>query len=246
MADESLKVARMAPADHLNWLRAESESFGQVLATGDLDAPVPSCPGWTLTDLTAHLGAVHRWARAAILTGPGPGEFPAPSGRPALADWFAEGAGKLQETLHASDPDADCWTFGDPRSVGFWMRRQAHENAIHRWDAQASQGTPEPLDPALATDGVDEVVDMFFPRQVRLERIPPLASSLRLNLPGASRTLAGDGTGPDPDTIDAEIAGPAEALLLLLWRRTDLDDPRLQLTGSRTAAAEVLAAGLTP
>jgi hypothetical protein len=32
-------------------------------AAGNLDTPVPSCPGWTVADLVAHTGAVHRiWA----------------------------------------------------------------------------------------------------------------------------------------------------------------------------------------
>ena len=40
-----------------------------------------------------------------------------------------------------------------------------------------SGGTPATRT-ALAVDGVDEVVTMFFPRQVRLGRIPPLTPSL--------------------------------------------------------------------
>jgi hypothetical protein len=32
--------------------------------------------------------------------------------------------------------------------------------------------------------------------------------------------------------VSAVVGGPAEALLLLLWRRTTLDDPRLRHSGS--------------
>jgi hypothetical protein len=35
-------------------------------------------------------------------------------------------------------------------------------------------------------------------------------------------------------------------VLLLLWHRTDLDDPRLTVSGSRAAADTVLAEALTP
>lgn len=240
----------MTPEQHLRGFRREADAFARVVSTGDLDAPVPNCPDWTLRDLTAHLGGVHRWAHAAMLSGlggPSPLEHPTiPTTRAAVLDWFTEGAAALHETLATVDPAAPCWTFSNASTAAFWLRRQAHETAVHRWDAESSQGSPGPLDPDLAVDGLHEVVDMFFPRQVRLQRIAPLARSLRL-VPdeGAPRVVAGDGTAP-PAHAEADVAGPAEALLLLVWRRTVLDDPKLRLTGSRAAADEVLAAALAP
>ncbi|MBA3743072.1 maleylpyruvate isomerase family mycothiol-dependent enzyme [Sporichthya sp.] len=239
----------MTPEQHVQFLRAEADAFSRVLASGDLDAQVPNCPGWTLADLAAHLGSVHRWARGAMLTGPSHLETrPIPAGRDAIVDWFAEGVAALHESLTQIDATTPCWTFEEVDTAAFWMRRQAHETAVHRWDAESSQGTPGGIDAALAADGVAEVVDMFFPRQVRLARIPPLQRSLRLAPDeGAACTLAGDGTGTGTGTAaDAELAGPAEALLLVLWGRTVVDDPRLRLRGSRAAAEEVLAAAITP
>ena len=239
-------VGPMTPEQHVQFFQAEADAFARVLPTGDLDAAVPNCPGWTLTDLTAHLGGVHRWARGAILTGPGSDEYPIPTGRDAIVDWFTEGATALYETLATIDPAMPCWAFADPKTAEFWMRRQAHETSVHRWDAESSQGTPGPIEAALAADGLHEVVDMFFPRQVRLGRVPPLQRSLLLSPDdGAPCTLAGDGTGHSGD-VEAELAGPAEALLLLIWGRTVVDDPRLRLTGSRAAAEEVLATAMTP
>ncbi len=236
----------MTPEQHVEFFRTEAYAFARVLATGDLGAPVPNCPDWTLTDLAAHLGGIHRWARGAILTGPGPEEHPIPAGHDAIVDWFAAGADALHRTLATIGPAAPCWTFADARTADFWMRRQAHETSVHRWDAESSQGAPGPIDPHLAVDGVHEIVDMFFPRQVRLGRIGPLRRSLRL-VPdeGAPRVLAADGTAPPADA-EAEVAGPAEALVLLLWGRTGLDDPRLRRSGSPAAAQEVLAVALTP
>ena len=239
----------MTPEQHVQFFRSEADAFARVLAAGDLDAHVPACPDWTLTNLTAHLGGVHRWARAAILTGPGPlDEKTIPVGRDAIVAWFTEGAAALHETLAATDPAAPCWTFSLETTASFWLRRQALETTVHRWDAESSQGTPAPIDAALAVDGLHEAVDMFFPRQVRLQRIAPLVRSLRLAPDeGAPRVLAGDGTtAPTEAQADAEVAGPAEALALLVWGRTVLDDPRLRLSGSRAAAEEILAAALTP
>ena len=58
--------------------------------------------------------------------------------------------------------------------------------------------------------------------------------------------LAGDGVGPLDGPADAEVSGPAAVLVLLLWGRLPLDDPRLRLTGDRAAAAAVLSAGIVP
>jgi uncharacterized protein (TIGR03083 family) len=41
-------------------LRAESAAFRAAVGQdGALTAPVPSCPGWTVRDLVAHLGRVY-------------------------------------------------------------------------------------------------------------------------------------------------------------------------------------------
>jgi uncharacterized protein (TIGR03083 family) len=247
----------MQPGEHLRWLAAERAAFGRMLEDGDLTAPVPSCPDWRLRELAAHLGGVHRWARLAVLAGPASdqdptpraraalAEHPVPSERAALVGWFDDGGAELERTLRETDPGTPCWTIAPPAVAAFWMRRQAHETAMHRWDAQRSCGTPEPIDPALAADGVAEVAEMVFPRQVRLGRQSPLAHGLRVEIAGGpAYTLAGDGTAPGP--ADATVTGPPEALLLLLWRRTTLDDPRVRLTGSRDAAVEVLGAHITP
>jgi uncharacterized protein (TIGR03083 family) len=239
----------MDPADHLRWLATDASAFLDVLEVGQLTAPVPGCPGWTLADLAAHLGTVHRWARLAVLEGPTTEPAEVPSGRSALCAWWRDGASALHKTLTQTSPDAACWTMAPPGEVRYWMRRQAHETALHRWDAQQSQGAAHAIDPVLAADGVAEVVEMFFPRQVRLGRTRSLRHRLHLRIDGgATHTLAGNGAGSAPaeQPVDAVVGGPPEALLLLLWRRTTLDDPRLRHSGSREAAATVLDAGLTP
>lgn len=236
-----MALAALTYLAHLE--RAAADVAGR-LRTGDLDAPVAGCPGWTLTDLVHHLGGIHRWARTAVVEGPSEEQtVDAPTGRAALVDWFCAGASALTETLRATDPATPCWTFGPrPRSAGFWFRRQAHETVLHAYDAAASQGGSTTPDATLALDGIDEVVTMFFPRQVRLGRTAPLPMSLALApAEGGRWVLPGDDATPA-----ATVAGPAEAVLLLLWHRVGLDDPRLTISGSRDAAAAVLGAPLTP
>jgi uncharacterized protein (TIGR03083 family) len=168
--------------------------------------------------------------------------------RSGLLAWYDEGAGRMLGLLARTDPEAPCWAFGPkPSTVRFWFRRQAHENAVHAWDAQAAVGPPPPIDPLLALDGIDEVVTMFFPRQVRLARIPPLDRSLGVRAGADGWVLAGDGTAyPPVERAEAVVSGPAEALYLLLWRRIGLDDERLGLEGDPAAAAAVLGTAIVP
>ena len=235
-------------ATHLPDLERAAADFAAVLESGDLDAPVPRCTPWRLTDLAHHLGGVHRWARTAVVSGPSSEKDPtdAPTERAALVDWFREGADELVATLRATDPDTPCWTFAPPHTAAFWLRRQRHETAMHAGDAAASQGAVRPpYGVEQALDGIDEVVGTFFPRQVRLGRIPPLDHALAVQPDEGGRwVLAGDGTTPPADA-PATVSGPAEALLLLLWHRVGPDDPRVAVTGDPAAARAVLAAAVT-
>jgi uncharacterized protein (TIGR03083 family) len=237
----------LTPTAYLPHLAAAADAFAAVLEAGDLDAPVPGCAPWRLADLAAHLGEVHRWACTAVVEGHPDAPVPeAPTGRAALVAWFREGAGALLSALADTDPETPCWTFGPPpRTAAFWFRRQTHETAVHAGDAAASQGTVRPYGTELARDGIDEVVGVFFPRQVRLGRTPPLSHTMAVEpVEGGRWVLAGDGTAPPP-VASATVSGPAEALLLLLWHRTTLDDPRLGVVGDRAAADAVLGSALT-
>jgi uncharacterized protein (TIGR03083 family) len=221
----------------------------EILATADFATPVPSCPGWTVADLTVHLGETHLWARHTIVAGnpeaPHPGT---PSDQQALPGWYRAAADALLDTLGSVDPDAPAWTFGlPPRTAAFWSRRQAHEASMHAWDLGAAVGRDAGYDEVLALDGIDEVVTMFVPRQVRLGRMPPLAASLEIQPDGSTErwTLAADGLHPSTPP-DAVLSGPAPAMLLLLWGRVGLDDPRLRLIGNEAAGRAVLDAPLVP
>lgn len=240
-------------ADLCAHIDAEAAEVLRLLAVGGpdcLDAPVPSCPDWSVRDLVEHLGTVHRWVTDIVRS---------PDGRPApepesdyaeggIAPWFADGAAALARVLRAADPAAPCWTLARPHAIGFWSRRQAHETMVHRVDLADALGADAPLTPALAEDGVDEAVRTFFPRQVRLGREQPLADALAVVESSSGRRwlLSGDGSGPDDTVADATVTGPATDLLLLLWRRRSLADTDVSVTGDPDAARRVLAARITP
>ncbi|HEX2704896.1 MAG TPA: maleylpyruvate isomerase family mycothiol-dependent enzyme [Candidatus Lustribacter sp.] len=242
--------------DYLGHLESAAASLAGALRRGDLEAPVLACPGWTLRDLGVHVAGAHHWARGAILEGhprTPPPEPPADTGPAALADWYLGHASELRHTLACTDPEAPCWTFGPkPSTVAFWHRRQAHETTVHAWDADPASR----VDLALAVDGIDEVVRMFFPRQVRLRRMAPLAGSLALApddlVPSgtpARWVLTGDGLTPHPSPVgdvDATVSGPADVLYLLLWGRIDVGDGRVRISGDADAARRILTSGIVP
>jgi len=231
---------------YLASLERDAAAFVALLREAEPDAAVPDCPGWQVADLAGHLGGVHRWARDAVLTG-SPGDEPTgPRERGDLVAWFSDGAALLLDTLTTTDPDTECWTFGPrPRTVSFWVRRQPHETAMHLRDLHRALGVQASLDPAFAADGVDEVVTVFFPRQVRLGRTPPLTAGVRLVATdvGASWVLAGDGTDAEA-AYDATVSGAAEDLLLWLWRRTG--GASLATAGDVSAVDAARATALTP
>lgn len=244
-----------AALDHLD---AGVAAFAAALHE-DLRRPVPGCPGWDLAALAGHLGGVHRWARSAVVQArPGVLSEAGPDDSRDIAAWFAEGAAALAATLRATEPATGCWTFGPPpRTVAFWQRRMPHETTLHAWDAHAALGEDLPLDRDLALDGVDEVVTMFVPRQVRLGRLVPPPHALELRATDAPqgvgpwKLFAGEGEGEtggggDVRAPDAVVAAPAATLLLLLWRRIPLDTDGVAVAGDAAAAHALFDAPLTP
>lgn len=240
----------IAPAQARASLIGEVDDFLAMLDRADFDASVPSCPGWTVRDLVTHLGDVHRWVIQAMTTGKADDPPPdTPLGDDAaMIRWYRGTAADLLDLFAVTRADTPVWTFGPPpRTAAFWFRRQAHEVGIHLWDLGAAAGIDVGYDPMLAEDGIDEVVTMIFPRQIRLQRIEPLTASLRLEPDGSAERwmLAGDGTAQAAEP-DATVSGPAAVLLLLLWGRLDLTDERLRLDGSPAAATTVLGANIVP
>jgi uncharacterized protein (TIGR03083 family) len=218
----------MEIADHIACLRSEGELLAEAAERSSLTAPVPTCPGWRVRDLLAHLGFVHRWATSYVTEGrtemtsePGEEEIIrlAPADE-ALVGWFRDGHARLVSVLATADPAVRCWTFlPAPSPLAFWARRQAHETAIHRADAQfavAAAGPGADLDPfpaGLAADGVDELLMGFGGRNPGSLSDAPATLVIRTEDCAAAaewtvvmgQPLAGVSRGPDP------AAGPAEA-----------------------------------
>jgi uncharacterized protein (TIGR03083 family) len=129
---------------------------------GDLERPVPTCPGWTFRQLAIHLGRGHRRVAQIVATRavtPIPmrdvadGKLPQDPAQ--HTPWLNAGADRAIEAVTAAGSDL-VWTLAGIGPASFWARRQAHEAAVHLADAQLAAGRPVDLDPEVAADGVDE------------------------------------------------------------------------------------------
>lgn len=206
-----------------------------VLASGAQgDEPVPACPGWNVRDVVEHLGTVHRWASAIVLSGQRL-ELPRTLIGEPLAEWYAGTAAALVAALRAVDPDEIVPNFSRvDETAAFWPRRQMHETTVHGVDVAQALGIDESdwrVHPVIAGDGIDEVVRIFFPRMTARGERPDVRSRVRLVATdlGQSWVIApGEGTGApvslDPGhEADAEVRGLASDLYLGLWHRVSRD-----------------------
>jgi len=205
---------------YLAVVRGESERFLEALAGVPGDARVPSCPDWTAADLLWHLAEVqHQWAR--VVAGARPpdvGEPPRPDDPVELRRLVATSGTELLAALADTPPETPIWSWHpDGGTVGWAVRRMAHEALVHRVDAELTAGLePRPPSVELAADGVDEVLTVFLAGLPAWGRFAPDGVTVVVrctNAPGAWRLALGRFTGTSPTTGTAYDLDAAE-----VWR----------------------------
>lgn len=221
---------------YLDHFTADVERLAAVVEHSDPGLPIAACPGWDLQRLVEHLGQVHRWANFCATNGRPPSadlDPPMEAFEPdGVADWLRRGGAVLATTLRDLDPEATTWhPFPVEQVARVWPRRQAHETAMHRWDAEHAAGLPATIDAELASDGIDEYLEVLLPRAIGREGNSIPTGSLHLHCTdvdgewlvrsedGEYRMVRAHQKG------DAALRGPAEPMLLTLWgRSTDRAD----------------------
>ena len=238
----------MEIAEHIDAVRRQGESLADAAERAGLDAPVPPCAPWLVKDLLRHTGYVHRWAARHVTECPdqiidGPSEeeiLRGGTGDAGLLAWFRAGHAALVHTLATADPAVKCPTFmAAPSPLAFWARRQAHETAIHRADADSASGATPGYEADFAADGIDELV-MGFGRRRKYQ--PTTDGGLRLRVVAtdtadAWSVEAREGRlhpGRDADgeqEAGCTLSGPASGLYLYLWNRADAARAGVTITG---------------
>lgn len=230
-------IAEMDVESHVLALEVAGSRLAGAARLAGLDAPIPSCPSWSVRDLLAHTGGVHRWATFHVASSSdkptSPDEEEALFAHPdddGLLEWFEAGHRTLVETLRAAPSDTDCWTFlTAPSPLAFWARRQAHETTMHRIDVELALGPAGPVATELAADGVDELLTGFMARRKgRLLANPERTLAVEATDTGEAWTLR---IGPEGRAVerasaaaDCTVAAPAAELYLLLWNRMGTKD----------------------
>jgi uncharacterized protein (TIGR03083 family) len=152
--------------DFIDHVRTEAGRFGDVLRDADPAARVPSCPDWTADDLLYHLAEVFdSWTK--VVRDQVSGEDVPPPERPgehvALLELYDRTRADLLEVMATTPRDQPMWCWVADEVTADWLpRRMAHEALIHRLDAELATDSVTDFDPALAADGVAEVVHYFY------------------------------------------------------------------------------------
>jgi uncharacterized protein (TIGR03083 family) len=224
--------------DHVAALARSGAALREAADAAGLEAKVPTCPAWDVADLVAHQGMVHRWA-AANLRGDTDHDTSASEAEArAAADllgWYSEGLAGLVDTLNTTAADAKAKVFLNdaPPPRRFWARRQAHETTIHSVDAISARHARWPtaldvhIDPALAADGIDELLTGFITRgRGRLHSAEPYTVQVRTDDTGHAWTVRiSDGpivtTPGETKRPDVVFSGTAVQLYLSLWNRAN-------------------------
>jgi uncharacterized protein (TIGR03083 family) len=159
---------------HLDYAAAierESARFLDCLGRVEPEAAVPACPDWRAADLLWHLAEVqHFWATIVLDRLKDPEKvtrLQRPEDYPQLLELYRTSSRRLLDALGTADREEAVWTWSEDQSVGFVLRRQAHEALIHRVDAELVADQVTPADPDLALDGIDELL------RVMVGGVPP-------------------------------------------------------------------------
>lgn len=199
------------------------EGEGIVAAAGmGLDVTVRTCGEWTVRDLLLHVGQIYahvgRLLAERITTDPG-GKSPVP-GDVDPVGYVADTLEELVDALASSAPETPVWNWSsEPDVAAFWARRMAHESAVHRYDAQRAHGVAQPLDPDLAHDGMDELVDLILPRIMARDHPRPPDAVYAFTATDVGEWIVHTSPGgierpPTAKNADVAVRGPSSSVLL--------------------------------
>lgn len=219
----------MEVEEHVAQTEADGAELAVAAASAGFDAQVPGTD-WTVRDLVTHVGGVHRWAADIVASASPTGDTESArrvgAAQPddSLLDWFLEGHEQLIAVLRSAPAGLECFTFlPAPSPLAFWARRQAHETAIHRADAQLAAGHEPIFGTAFAQDGIDELLNGFGRRKSNAIATPGTLG-LRASDKGDSWTVTLGGerlvAGRGIESTDATVTGSSGDLYLWLWNRS--------------------------
>lgn len=235
----------MDRSSYLDALRRDGQAFAEAALDAGLPEPVESCPGWDVGELVWHLGEVHHFWGTIVAErrqDPAIAEPPRPPADE-LIEWYRAGLDRLVGALDAAADDDAVWTWSDRRDVGFVVRRMAQETAVHRWDAERAAGRAAPIEPVLASDGIDEFLHHMLGAREALVVLPGSVHLHCTDVAGEWLVVPGAGSSlvvtREHAKGECALRGAASDLLLALWRRLPVS--ALDVVGDAAVGAALLA-----
>lgn len=242
----SAQRSRQALTDH-------TERLAECARAAGSEALIPTCPGWTMTNLAEHVGQTLHWVSEIIedrITDPS--QLPStdtavlPAEPQSWPTWLSDAAARAAAAC--SDAALEAQVFnpaGDDRTgARFWLRTLLFETVIHGFDAAEAAGEHYDIDADIAAALITNHLAMLTSPGWAAGR-PDSAAALR----GAGETLHWRATDEPsvgnsdewsverhPDgagwqhradaAADVTVQGSARSLLLVLTRRLPLTNGR--------------------
>ncbi len=171
---------------YLEAIAADSSRLADAAASG-LRAPVPTCPGWFVASVVAHVAEVqYFWAlqirsRAKQAEELDPETFERCPGLRewfaafeggttdldaiphCLLEWFVAASHGLIEAFEEMESDEHVWHWSGDDGMITHIRNQAIEAVVHRWDVENALNEVTPIPQDLALDGIDQHFDVQLP-----------------------------------------------------------------------------------
>ncbi|GAA0226998.1 maleylpyruvate isomerase family mycothiol-dependent enzyme [Saccharothrix mutabilis subsp. mutabilis] len=212
----------------------QAAMFRAAVGGADPEAKVPSCPGWTFTELTLHVGRFLQTSLEYLRSGSTVRLNLPPVPRDVVPlDYLDAQLALAAEVLPAVPGNRPAWTFSPaaPDLAWVWHRRIAHELDLRRWDAQAALRELVAGDTDFAVDGIEESLGTLLAAKYATD-VPPTAKGTAFvqltDVPEAWVVTLEPGVVPElraawpGEETDLQITGEAQIVHYGLWGRLPL------------------------
>ena len=221
-------------------LLESTERIAEILTSAEPALRVTTCPDWTLSDLTLHVGRAHRWAQRIIETrAQKPIDMSVvhlglPATTTRYGAWLCSGGTAFSTAVQSAGTRTAVWSWSDDHSVGFWLRKLTHDTIIHRIDAELTVGLRPTLSAQMAADGIADLLAAITTLSTAghpdpiFEGLRGLGETLQLQATDTAdewfvtRMPEGVRWTPGRGEADAIVRGNALDLLLALYRRSPI------------------------
>ncbi|CCH35448.1 maleylpyruvate isomerase N-terminal domain-containing protein [Actinosynnema sp. NPDC047251] len=212
----------------------QAAMFRAAVGGADPAARVPSCPGWTFTELVLHVGRFLQTSLEYLRSGSTVQlRLPPPPAGVTPLEYLDAQLALAAEVLPAVPGNRPAWTFSPatPDLAWVWHRRIAHELDLRRWDAQAALRQLVVGDTDFAVDGIEESLGSLVAAKYAAD-VPPTAKGTALveltDVPEAWVVTLAPGLAPElraawpGEETDLRITGEAQIVHYGLWGRLPL------------------------